>query len=277
MGECVTGPGGIGSDATSQQRALRKLRGRVERVEEFESRIVGGSTSSTLGMLRLFDCHLSRLAGSSFWENQPSPVGRGCPDASGRVRGHVTRQSSRSVSRAPQPEMFSSSPAILSITIRGSVGRAAGRALVTVILGLLRLFNCLLSRLAGSSFWQSQHSPVGRGPQPALSPAGAGGGPRAPGVRGHITLERCGHEKPRTFQTGPRYPSCHPEEPQARKDLRISRPRVQRISHFLSKHTVFAPIIAQPLHYRTNSLLGCRPFCHPHLCFHAHSRVDLHF
>jgi len=191
MGECVTGPGGIGSDATSQQRALRKLRGRVERVEEFESRIVGGSTSSTLGMLRLFDCHLSRLA--------------------------------------------------------------------------------------GSSFWQSQHSPVGRGPQPALSPAGAGGGPRAPGVRGHITLERCGHEKPRTFQTGPRYPSCHPEEPQARKDLRISRPRVQRISHFLSKHTVFAPIIAQPLHYRTNSLLGCRPFCHPHLCFHAHSRVDLHF
>ena len=60
-------------------------------------------------------------------------------------------------------------------------------------------------------------------------------------MRGHITLERCGREEPRTFQTGPRYPSFHPEEPQARKDLRISRPRIQRLSHFLSTTCWFRP------------------------------------
>jgi hypothetical protein len=136
MGKCVTGAGGIGWEAAALEQALRKLRGRearVERVGESKNRKVDGSTSSTLGMLRLFDCHLSRLAGSIFWQNQPSPVGRGCPDASGRVRGHVTRQSSLSLSR-PQPEMFSSSPAFLSITMRGSVGRAAGYASLSLSL-----------------------------------------------------------------------------------------------------------------------------------------------
>ncbi len=87
--------------------------------------------------------------------------------------------------------------------------------------------------------------------------AGGGEGGASPGE--HIGRGR--REKPRTGQRYARF------APNYRATRAFSAKKPDRLSS----------IIAKLVNFRPKSPITYRPFCHSTLCFHAHSRVDLHF
>jgi len=68
------------------------------------------------------------------------------------------------------------------------------------------------------------------------------------------------------------------EREQVRAELVTVKRRESAIfCFFIEEYLFLSEINVQFLHFLVKSLRDSMTYCHPRLCFHIHSRIDLHF